>query len=186
MTDAGQNPKIPWWVSYWTGPTTTRSSLRQEGCFFFLMAAASVGIGIVYHFWRPARMGVIVLPVAFVVLPLGFTIAGLWTMVAVGWIDRHQAWDRVTTRQEREAYQESHSSMVRSLQWGLPSLVAGGAAGALLGWIWETEIGIPVGVALGALAGFMLGAFFGGIIKGVRSSAEKSTEVTSQDTPGNQ
>jgi hypothetical protein len=147
------------------------------------MAAVSVGIGIAYHYWCPAGIGVIVLPVAFVVLPLGFTVAGVWTMVAASWLDRHQAWDHVTTRQEREGYQESHSLMVRSLPWSLLLLVAGGVAGALLGWVWETEIGIPVGVALGALGGFVLGAFLAGIMEGVRSSVAKSTEVKSQDTP---
>src|SRR3954453_14996871 len=111
MADAGQPPKIPWWVSYWTDPTTTRSSLRQGGWLFFLMAAACLGIGSLYLSWRPAWVGVVVLPVVFGVLPVGFTVAGIWTMAAARWIERHQAWDRVTTRQEREAYEESRSLM---------------------------------------------------------------------------
>src|SRR5262245_60175460 len=115
MTDAAQPPKIPWWVSYWTGPTTTRSSLRQKAWFFFLMAAVSVGIGTVYICWRPAWLGVIVLPVAFGVFPVVFAVAGIWTMVAARWIDRHQAWDRVATTQERETHEESRSLMLRSL-----------------------------------------------------------------------
>jgi hypothetical protein len=181
MTDAGQPPKIPWWVRYWIGPTTTRSSLRHEAWFFFLTAAVSVGIGTVYLFWRPAWLGVIVLPVAFGVFPVGFTIAGIWTLVAAKWMDRHQAWDRVTTRQEREAYDESGSLMVRSLPLGLLLFATGGAAGALVGWVWETEVGIPVGIAFGALGGFVLGSLLSGIIKGVRSGPEKSVDVKSQD-----
>src|SRR5947199_9674859 len=108
MTDPGQPPKIPWWVSYWTGPTTTRSSLRQEACLFFLLAAVFVGTGTLYAYWLQRGAGVIVLPVAFGVLPVGFPVAGIWTIVAASWIDRHQAWGCVNTRHEREAYEESH------------------------------------------------------------------------------
>src|SRR5262245_53239849 len=113
MTDASQSPKIPWWVSYWTGPTTTRSSLRQEAWVFFLLAAVSLGIGTLYLYWHPVWIGVIVLPVAFVILPVGFTVGGIWSLVAAKWIDRQRAWDRVTTKQERETYEESHSLMTR-------------------------------------------------------------------------
>ena len=53
MTDASQPPKIPWWVSYWTDPLTTRSSLRQQAWLFFLMAALSLGIGTLSLYWQP-------------------------------------------------------------------------------------------------------------------------------------
>jgi hypothetical protein len=168
-------------VSYWTGPTTTRSSLRQEAWLFFLLAAVSVGISAVYVYWRPAGMGVVVLPVASGVLPVGFTLAGIWIMVAASWIDRHQAWDHITTRQERAAYEESRSLMMRSLPLGLLLLATGGAVGALVGWVWETEVGIPVGIAFGAVGGFVLGTFLGGIREGVRSKAGKSVDVRSPD-----
>src|SRR5262249_45349784 len=130
---------------------------------------------------RPAWLGVIVLPVAFGVFPVGFTVAGIWAVVAASWIDRHQAWDRVTTRQERESYEESRSLMRRSLPLGFLLLVAGGAAGALLGWVWEAEVGIPVGAAFGALGGFVLGIFLAAIREGVRSRVGKSVDVQSQD-----
>lgn len=182
MTDANQPPKIPWWVSYWTGPTTTRSSLRQGAWLFFLMAAVFPGIGALYTYWRPGGTGRIVLPVVFIVFPVGFTVAGIWTMAAASWIDRHQAWDRVTPRQERETSEEVHSLWMRSLPLGLLLLAIGGTAGALVGWVWETAVGIPVGVAFGAIVGLVLGTFLAGIREGVRSSVGNSVDVKSQDS----
>src|SRR5688500_5826281 len=140
MTDASQPLKIPWWVSYWTGPTTTRASLRREAWLLFAMAAASVGIGAASLYWRPAWLGVIVVPVAFGVFPVGFTAAGIWTMAAASWVDRHQAWDRVATRQERAADEEARALMVRSLPLGLVLSAIGGAAGALAGRFWEADV----------------------------------------------
>ncbi len=185
MTVAGQPPTFPWWVRYWISPTTTLSNLRQEAWMFFLLAGASIGIGALYLYWRPVGIGVVVLPVALGVFPVGFTVAGFWVLVAAGWIDRHGAWDRVTTEQEREAYEASRSLLVRSLPAGILLLAAGGVAGALVGWACETEVGIPVGVAFGALGGFMLGTLLAVIREGVRSSAGMSVAVQSQDAePG--
>jgi hypothetical protein len=180
MTDASQPPGIPWWVSYWTDPTTTRSSLRQQGWLFFLMAAVSLGIGSLSLIWQPPWGGVIVRPVAFGVLPVGFTVAGIWTIVAARWIDRHQAWDRITTREEREAYEANYSLWARSLPLGALLLAIGGAAGALVGWVWETEVGVPVGFAFGALGGFVLGTLLAGIREGARSNAGKAVDVKSR------
>lgn len=185
MTHTSQPPKIPWWVSYWVGPTTTRSSLRREAWLFFLMAAVFLGIGTLSLYWQPPWGGVIVRPVAFGVLPVGFIVAGIWTMVAASWIDRHQAWDRITTREEREAYKENYSLWMRSLPLGLLLLAVGGAAGALVGWVWETEVGIPVGSAFGALGGLVLGSFLAGTREGIRSSVGKSVDVKSQDAEPN-
>lgn len=170
MTGAGQSPKIPWWVSYWTGPTTTRSDLRQQVWLFFGMAAISLAIAVLSFFWQPPWGGVIVRPVVFGLLPVGFTAAGIWTMVAASWIDRHQAWDRISTREERGAYEENRSLWARSLPLGLLLSAIGGAAGALLGWIRQTEVGILVGLAVGAILGFVLGALLAGIREGIRSS----------------
>ena len=181
MAGASQPPEIPWWVSYWTGPTTTRSGLRQEAWLFFLMAAVSLGIGTLSLYWQPAWGGVIVRRVAFGVLPVGFAVAGIWTMAAASWIDRHQAWDRISTGEEREAYKENHSVWMRSLPLGLLLLAVGGAAGALVGWVWEPQVGIPVGLAFGALGGFVLGTFLAGIREGAWPSVGRSGDVKSQD-----
>lgn len=181
MTDTSQPPKIPWWVSYWTGPTTTRSSLRQQAWLFFVMAAISLAMGTLSLYWQPEGGGVLVRPVAFVLFPVAFTVAGIWQLVAVGWIDRHQAWDRITTREERDAYEENDSLWRRSLPLGLLLLAMGGAAGALVGWVWETEIGMPVGFAFGALGGLVLGTILAGIREGIRSRGGKSAGVKSQD-----
>src|SRR5262249_12868180 len=121
------------------------------------------------------------LPVAFGVLPVGFTVAGIWAMAAASWIDRHQAWGRVTTSQEREAYKESRSLMMRSLPLGLLLLATGGHVAALVGWVWEPEVGIPVGIAFGAVGGFVLGTVLAGVREGVRSKVGKSVDVRSQD-----
>jgi hypothetical protein len=121
--------------------------------------------------------------VAFVVLPVGLIFAGVWTLAATSWIDRHQAWDRLDTRQEREAYEESRSLVARSLPLGFLLLVAGGTVGALVGSVWETEVGIPVGLGVGALGGLVLGLVVAGFREGLRSSAGKSVEVKSQDPP---
>jgi hypothetical protein len=180
MTDASQPPIIPWWVSYWTDPTTTRSSLRQQAWLFFLMAAVALGIGAVSLSWQPPWGGAIVRPVAFGVMPVGFTLAGIWTMAAVRWIDGHQAWDRLATKQERNAYEESQSLWRRVLPSGLLLLAAGGVAGALAGWIWESGVGIPVGLGFGSLAGFVSGIVLAGFREGVRSSVGKSVDVKSQ------
>lgn len=180
MTDASKPPKIPWWVNYWTDATTTRSSLRQGAWLFFVMAAACIGFGTLYLFWRPAWMGVVVLPVVFGVMPVGFTLAGIWTMVAARWIDRHRAWDRLATKQERETYEERQSLWTRCLPLGLFLLAVGGAVGTLVGWVWKTEVGIPLGIAFGALGGFVSGIVLAGFREGVQSRVEKPAEVKSQ------
>jgi hypothetical protein len=181
MSDMNQPSKIPWWVNYWTGPTTTRSGLRQQAWLFFAMAALSLAIGTFSLFWQPQWGGVIVRPVAFGLLPVGFTAAGIWTIVAASWIDRHQAWDRITSNEERHAYEENYSLWRRSLPLGLLLLAMGGAAGALLGWIWQTEVGILVGLAVGAIGGFVLGAFLAGMREGISSKDGRFVDLPSQD-----
>jgi hypothetical protein len=148
---------------------------------FFVLATVSLAIGTLSLFWQPAWGGVIVRPVAFGLLPVGFAAAGIWTMIAASWIDRHQAWDRITTREEREAFEENYSLWVRSLPLGLLLLAVGGAAGALVGWAWETEVGVPVGLAFGALGGLVLGIVLAGIREGIRSRGGKSADTKSQD-----
>ncbi len=145
------------------------------------MAAISFGIGALSFYWKPGWGGVIVRPVAFVLFPVSFTVAGIWQLVAASWIDRHHAWDRITTREEREAYEESDSLWMRSRSLGFLLLVVGGAAGALVGWVWETELGIPAGLAFGALGGLVLGIFLAGIREGIRAGGGKSGDVKSQD-----
>ena len=100
-------------------------------------------------------------------------------MVAARWIDRHQAWDWITAIEERETYNENSSLWTRSLPLGLLLLAIGGAAGTLVGWIWETEVGIPAGIAFGALGGFVLGIFLAGFREGVQSRVRKSVDVKS-------
>jgi hypothetical protein len=173
MTDTGQAPKIPWWVRYWTGPTTTRSGLRQEAVVFFLLAAALLGISALFFFWRPAGMGVVVLPVAAGVLPGGFTLAGLWILAAARWIDRHDAWDQLATTEEREAHEADRSLMTRSLPLGLALAAAGVVLGAIVGWVWEVEIGVPAGVSFGTLGGFVLGISLAGFREGMRSGGSE-------------
>jgi len=142
------------------------------------MAGAFIGIGALYLYLCPVEIGVIFLPAAF---PMGFTAAGVWAMVAARWIDRHQAWDRVTTKQDRDAFEVSRTLMVRSLPLGLLLLATGGAAGALVGWLWETEVGMPVGIAFGAVVGFVLGTLLAGIREGVRSKSARSVDVKLED-----
>jgi hypothetical protein len=70
---------------------------------------------------------------------------------------------------------------VHSLPLGLLLLAVGGAAGALVGWVWETEVGILVGLAVGEIRGFVLGIFLAGIRDGTRSRGGKSADVRSYD-----
>jgi hypothetical protein len=178
MANESLPPEIPWWVTWWTDPTMTRSSLRQQAWLFFVMAAVFVAISAVHVFWRPSWWtGEIVLPVAAGLFPLAFTGGGVWILLASRWIDRHHVWDRITDKQEQKAYEENYSF---SMRMGLLLLAVGGVLGALIGWMWETEVGIVLGIAVGAVVGFVLGSFFAGLWEGIRSANEKSTEVKSQ------
>ncbi len=176
MTDASQPPKIPWWVNWWTGPTTTRASLRQEAWLLLLVAAVSIGIATLSLFWKLPWGGVIVRPVAFGLFPVAFTIAGIWHLVAVSWIDRHKAWDRITTREEHEAHEANSSLWRRSLSFGLLVMVIGGAIGTVTGLIWQAEVGFPLGLAFGALGGFVLGVCVAGFREGVGASVGKPVD----------
>ena len=91
MPDPTQPPQIPWWVRYWTDPTTTRSGLRQQAWLFLLLAGVVLGVGALSLYWQPAWGGVIVRPVAFGVWPGVFVGAGIWTLFAARWLDRHRA-----------------------------------------------------------------------------------------------
>jgi hypothetical protein len=105
-------------VRYWTDPTTTRSSLRQDAWLFFLLAGASVALGALSCFWRPPGIGGIVLPVVFGVLPVGFTVAGLGALAAVSWIDRH---GRGTTSPPRRSGKHTRPAALCSCapcRWG--------------------------------------------------------------------
>jgi hypothetical protein len=147
---------------------------------FFLMAAVSLALGTLSLFWQPPWGGVIVGPVAFGVIPVAFIGGGVWILFASRWIDRHQAWDRMTTPAEREAYAANSSLWLRSLPLALLLLVTGGAVGALVGWIWEDEVGIPAGFAFGALGGFVLGTSLAGFREGIRFRGGKSADIKFQ------
>ena len=182
MTDANQPPTIPWWVSYWTDPTTTRSSLRQQAWLFFFLAAVAVCISVVFGPWRPEWFsGEIVLPVAAGLFPVAFTVGGVWVLAAVRWIDRHQAWDRLATKQEREAAQAVQSLWLRSLPSGFLLMAIGAAVGALAGWFWAIEGGLFGGLMLGVLGGFVVGITLAGFREGIRSNAGKSADGKPQD-----
>lgn len=182
MTDSNQSPKLPWWVSYHTDPTTTRSTLRQDAWLYFLIAAIFLGLGLYDLIWQPAWRFVLVRPTALIIFPAGFTLLGLWTLVAVRWLDRHQAWDQLTTEQERETYEKIQSQSRRSLSLGFLLLVIGGGVGAFVGSRWKAEIGITLGVASGAVGGFILGSVIAGIRDGIRSKSEKPVTGNSQST----
>jgi hypothetical protein len=116
-------------------------------------------------------MGVLVLWLATGVYPVVFTVAGVWTLLATSWLDRHQAWERIATEEERKAYANSHALSKRV---GLLPLALGGAVGALAGWMWETELGVLLGIAFGATLGYVLGALVLGFREGLRSDAESA------------
>src|SRR5688572_28754136 len=105
MTTPNQPPKIPWWASYWTGPATTRSNLRQEAWLFFLMAAAFLGAGLLRRSTAIGRPDSWDYSAAAIIISAAFTAAWMWQLIAASWIDRHQAWDRLATSEEREADQ---------------------------------------------------------------------------------
>lgn len=182
MTDANQPPKIPWWVNHWTDPTTTRSSLRQQAWLYFLLAAVSVGISVVFGPWRPAWLtGEIVLPVAAGLFPVAFIVGGIWVLAAARWIDRHQAWDRLTTKQERESERAVQSLWLRSLPLGVLLAAIGAAVGALAGWFWAIEGGMFGGLMLGVIGGFVLGVLLAGFKEGIRSNVARSVDVKPPD-----
>jgi hypothetical protein len=88
MTDASQLPKLPWWVRWWTDTETTRTSFRQDAWIDFLVAAGFlVVLALIGLYWNVGFR--------LVLLPSAFALAGIWKLLAIAWIDRHQAWDHV-------------------------------------------------------------------------------------------
>jgi hypothetical protein len=177
-----EHPKIPWWVHWWTVPTTTRSSLRADARFFFFLAVVPLAIAAILHFWSPGT-GRYVLPWAFL-FPVACVAAGIWQLAAASWIDRHDTWDRVGTPEERSAYAENHGLYQRSLPLGLLLAAIGGAAGALVGWRWETDIGIVAGLACGTIGGFVVGLSLAGFKEGVQSGTAKPAHIEARDAEG--
>jgi hypothetical protein len=93
MTDASQLPKLPWWVRWWADNQTTRISLRRDARFDFLAAVGFlVGFSLLAFYWDSRLSWGVALAA------MGFAGAGIWKVVAMAWIDRHQAWDRVATQ----------------------------------------------------------------------------------------
>jgi hypothetical protein len=134
---------------------------------------------LILRYGYPAS-GSIVFPWGFL-FPLGCIVAGIWVLTAASWIDRHRAWDRISTPEEREAYADTRSVFRRSLPLGLLLSALGGAAGMALVWLKETDLGIPGGFALGALGGFVFGLSLAGFREGVRSGVGKTADGKSQD-----
>jgi hypothetical protein len=94
MTGAKPSPKLPWWVTWHITHDTTRQSLRHDAWFYLLLSAGALVVcgGTAFHGqWRQAAWAG-VLPAA----ALGAL--GLWTVAAVSWLDRNQAWARVAAR----------------------------------------------------------------------------------------
>src|SRR5262249_52759907 len=88
MTEANQ-PNLPGWGVWFTDRKTTRESLRRDAWFDILPAAVLSGlVALVGHFWW-FTWKVAWIPVVWVVM-------GLWKFVAASWLDRNQAWERVT------------------------------------------------------------------------------------------
>jgi hypothetical protein len=75
------------------------------------------------------------------------------------------------TARAREASAEVAEQKLwwQSMPLGLLLLVIGGAAGALVGWLWGSDGGWAVGGAFGALIGFALGLFLHGFWEGLSS-----------------
>jgi hypothetical protein len=89
MTDTSQLPKLPWWVSWWTDAATTRTSLRLDARLGLVTAAGFLGcFALIFLYWNSFLWSAILLPAAFVV-------TSIWKLLAIAWIDRRQAWDRV-------------------------------------------------------------------------------------------
>jgi hypothetical protein len=183
MTVEGEPAKFPWWVSWWTDPTTTRSNLRQQAWLFFVMAAVIAGISAGQVLLRPGWMGQIVVPVA-VIVPVVFTIGGVWILRASRWIDQHQAWDRITDVGERKAYEEANYPL--SVRSSLLLLAAGALIGGLISRVWEDQVGIVPGAVAGAGLGFVAGSFLAGLREGLRAKGDEPDQTKSpkaEDAP---
>jgi hypothetical protein len=93
MTGAKPSPNLPWWVAVFTTHDTTRKRMRRDA-WVTLLAGALVLVACaaaVYGRWPQAAWAGLLPAVVLVIV-------GLWTLAAVSWLDRNQAWDRLSVQ----------------------------------------------------------------------------------------